>query len=33
MTLVDTAQMYADGGAEEVVGEALAGRRDEAFVV
>ncbi|MCV7727167.1 aldo/keto reductase, partial [Micrococcus luteus] len=33
MTLVDTAEMYADGGAEEVVGEALAGRRDEAFVV
>ncbi|MBD4635734.1 aldo/keto reductase, partial [Xanthomonas citri pv. citri] len=31
--LVDTAEMYADGGAEEVVGEALAGRRDEAFVV
>lgn len=33
MTLVDTAEMYADGGAEEVVGEALAGRRDEAFLV
>ena len=33
MTLVDTAEMYADGGAEEVLGEALAGRRDEAFVV
>lgn len=33
VTLVDTAEMYADGGAEEVVGEALAGRRDEAFVV
>jgi diketogulonate reductase-like aldo/keto reductase len=25
--------MYGDGGAEEVVGEAIAGRRDEAFVV
>jgi len=25
--------MYADGGAEELVGEALAGRRDEAFLV
>ena len=33
MTLVDTAEMYGDGGAEEVVGEALAGRRDRAFVV
>jgi diketogulonate reductase-like aldo/keto reductase len=33
LTLVDTAEMYADGGAEELVGEALAGRRDEAFVV
>lgn len=33
MTLVDTAEMYADGGAEEVLSEALAGRRDEAFVV
>ena len=33
MTLVDTAEMYGDGGAEEVVGEALAGRRDDAFIV
>lgn len=33
MTLVDTAEMYADGGAEEVLGEALAGRRAAAFVV
>lgn len=33
MTLIDTAEMYADGGAEKVVGEALAGRRDEAFLV
>ena len=33
LTLVDTAEMYADGGAQELVGEALAGRRDEAFVV
>ena len=31
MTLIDTAEMYADGGAEEVVGEALTGRRDAAF--
>jgi diketogulonate reductase-like aldo/keto reductase len=29
MTLVDTAEMYADGGAEALVGEAIAGRRDE----
>ncbi len=33
LRLVDTAEMYADGGAEEVVGEALKGRRDEAFLV
>lgn len=33
LTLIDTAEMYADGGAEEVVGEAIAGRRDEVFLV
>lgn len=33
MTLIDTAEMYADGGAERVVSEAIAGRRDEVFVV
>jgi diketogulonate reductase-like aldo/keto reductase len=33
MTLVDTAEMYADGGAERVVGEAIAGLRDRVFVV
>jgi diketogulonate reductase-like aldo/keto reductase len=33
MTLIDTAEMYADGGAEEVVREAIAGRRDEVFLV
>lgn len=33
MSLIDTAEMYADGGAEEVVGEAMQGRRDEVFVV
>jgi diketogulonate reductase-like aldo/keto reductase len=33
MTLIDTAEMYASGGAEEVVGEAIAGRRDEVFIV
>jgi diketogulonate reductase-like aldo/keto reductase len=33
MTLIDTAEMYAEGGAEEVVGEAIAGRRDDVFLV
>jgi diketogulonate reductase-like aldo/keto reductase len=33
MTLVDTAEMYADGRAEEIVAEAIAGRRDEVFLV
>jgi diketogulonate reductase-like aldo/keto reductase len=33
MTLLDTAEMYADGGAEEVVAEAIAGQREIAFVV
>jgi diketogulonate reductase-like aldo/keto reductase len=32
-TLIDTAEMYGDGRSEELVGEALAGRRDEAFIV
>ena len=33
MTLIDTAEMYADGKSEEVVAEAIAGRRKEVFVV
>ena len=33
MTLIDTAEMYANGGAEKVVGEAIAGRRDQVFIV
>ncbi len=33
MTLIDTAEMYASGGAERVVGEAIAGRRDDVFIV
>ncbi len=33
MTLIDTAEMYGEGGAEEIVGEAIAGRRDEVFLV
>jgi diketogulonate reductase-like aldo/keto reductase len=31
--LIDTAEMYADGAAEELVGEAIRGRRDEVFLV
>lgn len=31
--LIDTAEMYGEGGAEEIVGAAIAGRRDEAFIV
>src|SRR5262249_19201514 len=30
---VDTAEMYGSGAAEEIVGEAIAGRRDEVFLV
>ncbi|WP_318364655.1 aldo/keto reductase [Enterobacter sp.] len=33
LTLIDTAEMYADGGAEEVVGEALQGLREQVFLV
>ena len=33
ITLIDTAEMYASGGAEEVVAQAIAGRRAEVFVV
>ena len=33
MTLIDTAEMYGEGGAEELVGEAIAGRRDKLFLV
>ncbi|MBY3120053.1 aldo/keto reductase [Rhizobium laguerreae] len=33
MTLIDTAEMYGDGGAEEIVGQAIRGRRDEVFIV
>jgi diketogulonate reductase-like aldo/keto reductase len=32
MTHVDTAEMYGDGEVEELVGEAIAGRRDEVFL-
>jgi diketogulonate reductase-like aldo/keto reductase len=33
MALIDTAEMYTDGASEELVGEAIAGRRDEVFLV
>jgi diketogulonate reductase-like aldo/keto reductase len=33
LTLIDTAEMYAEGGAEEIVGEAIKGRRDDVFLV
>jgi aldehyde reductase len=33
LTLLDTAEMYGDGRSEELVGEAIAGRRDEVFLV
>ena len=32
-TLIDTAEMYARGGAERVVGSAIKGRRDNVFIV
>lgn len=33
LTLIDTAEMYAEGGAEKVAGEAIAGRREDLFLV
>jgi diketogulonate reductase-like aldo/keto reductase len=33
MTLIDTAEMYGEGGAEEIVGQAIARARERAFVV
>lgn len=33
MTLIDTAEMYGEGASEELVGEAIAGRRDAVFLV
>ncbi|MEY8710243.1 hypothetical protein A9B99_18495 [Mangrovibacter phragmitis] len=33
LTLIDTAEMYADGGAERVVGKAISGCRDQVFLV
>lgn len=31
--MIDTAEMYGDGGAEEIVGEAIAGRAARPFIV
>src|SRR5436309_15210521 len=33
MNHIDTAEMYGSGAAEEIVGEAIEGRRDEVFLV
>src|SRR5438034_4520748 len=33
MTLIDTAEMYGEGAAEELIGEAIRGRRHEVFLV
>ena len=33
LTLIDTAEMYGEGYTESLVGEAIAGRRDEVFLV
>jgi diketogulonate reductase-like aldo/keto reductase len=33
LTLIDTAEMYADGGSEQIVGDAVAGRRQDVFIV
>jgi aldehyde reductase len=33
LTLIDTAEMYGEGGAEDVVAKAVAGRRDKVFIV
>jgi diketogulonate reductase-like aldo/keto reductase len=33
VTLIDTAEMYGEGGAEEVIAEAIAGQRDRVFIV
>jgi aryl-alcohol dehydrogenase-like predicted oxidoreductase len=33
LTLIDTAEVYGDGAAEELVGEAITGRRDTVHLV
>ena len=33
LTLIDTAEMYGEGGAEEVIGQAIHNRRSEVFLI
>jgi diketogulonate reductase-like aldo/keto reductase len=33
LTLIDTAEMYGDGRSEQLIAEAISGRRDEVFIV
>ena len=33
ITLIDTAEMYGEGGAEEVIGKAIQGNREKLFLV
>ena len=33
MTLIDTAEMYGEGGAEKIVAEAISGRREEVYLI
>ena len=33
LTVIDTAEMYGDGGAEKIVAEAIAARRSEVYLV
>jgi diketogulonate reductase-like aldo/keto reductase len=33
LCLIDTAEMYGNGAAEELIGEAVAGRREEVFLI
>lgn len=33
LSLIDTAEMYGDGASEQLIGEAIAGRREEVFLV
>jgi diketogulonate reductase-like aldo/keto reductase len=33
MKLIDTAEMYGDGAAEELIGQAIEGRREKTFIV
>src|SRR5262249_38832530 len=33
MTLIDTAELYSDGGSEKLIGRVIAGQRDRVFLV